>query len=280
LAWGSTAHKVQGIEIKRGSDIITHGDIKMPPGMYYVMFSRAQDLENVYNDNFLPDKIKANADALEEDGKLHERCIATSYHEMHYSFFVLNIRSLSKHFNDIIHDMYATKSDHICLVETWLDPDQSFQMAGRNFEHASFGKGKGCATFSSTSRKSTCTTTVVMEKYQILSIIDQDVQLVIVYISKNCSFDELVLDLGKTLKSEKKHVITGDFNFDMEDKNALTKYFENLEFVQLVNSATHDDGRVIDHCYVPIDVADNIIVKQYSPYYSDHDALCISYNFN
>jgi hypothetical protein len=280
LAWGSTAHKVQGIEIKRGSDIITHGDIKMPNGMYYVMFSRAQDLENVYNDNFLPDKIKANADALVEDGKLHERCIATSYHEMHYSFFVLNIRSLSKHFMDICHDMYATKSDHICLVETWLDPDQSFQMAGRNFEHASFGKWKGCATFSSTSRKSTCTGTVVKEKYQILSIIDQDVQLVIVYISKNCSFDELVLDLGKTLKSEKKHVITGDFNFDMEDKNALTKYFENLEFVQLVNSATQDGGRVIDHCYVPIDIADNIIMKQYSPYYSDHDALCINLNFN
>ena len=140
LAWGSTAHKVQGIEIKRGSDIITHGDKKMPNGMYYVMLSRAQALENVYNENFLPDRLKANADALEEDGKLKERCIVSSYHKMQYSFFVLNIRSLPKHFIDICHDMYANKSDHICLVETWLDPDQSFQMAGRNFEHASFGK--------------------------------------------------------------------------------------------------------------------------------------------
>ena len=113
-----------------------------------------------------------------------------------------------------------------------------------------------------------------------LSIIDQDVQLVIIYISKNCSFDELVVDLGEMLKSGKKHVVTGDFNFDMEEKNALTKYFENLEFVQLVNSATQDGGRVIDHCYVPIDIADNIIVKQYSPYYSDHDALCINLSFN
>ena len=113
-----------------------------------------------------------------------------------------------------------------------------------------------------------------------LSIIDQDVQLVIVYISKNCSFDELVLDLGKMLKPRKKHVVTGDFNFDMQEKNALTKYFENLEFVQLVNSATHDGGRVIDHCYVPIDIADKVSVKQYSPYYSDHDALCINLNLN
>jgi hypothetical protein len=283
LAWGSTAHKVQGVEFKRGSNIITHGDKKMPNSMYYVMLSRAQVLENVYNDNFLPDKVIANPDALAEDIKLRERCIATSYQEMHYSFFVLNIRSLSKHFLDICHDMYANKSDHICLVETWLDPlitNQNFQMAGRSFEHASSGKGKGCATFSSTSRKSIHSGAVVKEKYQMLSIIDQDIQLVIVYISKNCSFDELVVDLGEMLKSEKKHVVTGDFNFDMEDKNALTKYFENLEFVQLVNSGTQDGGRVIDHCYVPIDIADNIIVKQYSPYYSDHDALCINLNFN
>ena len=112
-----------------------------------------------------------------------------------------------------------------------------------------------------------------------LSIIDQDVQLVIVYISKNCAFDELVLDLGEMLKSGKKHIVTGDFNFDTED-NALTKFFENLEFVQLVNSSTQDAGRVIDRCYVPIEIADNVIVKQYSPYYSDHDALCINLNFN
>jgi hypothetical protein len=284
LAWGSTAHKVQGVEFKKGSNIITHGDVKMPNSMYYVMLSRAQVLENVYNDNFLPNKLIANPDALEQDTKLRERCIATSYHEMHYSFFILNIRSLSKHFLDICHDMYASKSNHICLVETWLDPlmitDQDFQMATRNFEHASSGKWKGCATFSSTSRKSIHSGAVVKEKYQMLSIIDQDVQLVIVYISKNCSFDELVLDLGKMLKPGKKHVVTGDFNFDMEDKNALTKYFENLEFVQLVNSATHDGGRVIDQCYVPLDIADKVIVKQYSPYYSDHDALCINFNLN
>ena len=255
----------------------------MPNSMYYVMLSRAQVLENVYNDNFLPDKLIANPDALAADTKLRERCIATSYLEMHYSFFILNIRSLSKHFLDICHDMYAKKSDHICLVETWLDPlitNQNFQIAGRNFEHASSGKGKGCATFSSTSRRSIHSGAVVKEKYQILSIIDQDIQLVIVYISKNCSFNELVVDLGEMLKSGKKHVVTGDFNFDMEEKNALTKYFENLEFVQLVNSATQDGGRVIDHCYVPKDIADNIIVKQYSPYYSDHDALCINLNFN
>ena len=282
LAWGSTAHKVQGIEIKKGSDIVTHGDKKMPDGMYYVMLSRAQSLENVYNDNFFPEKLKANADALEEDGKLQERCVVSSYKNMHSSFFVLNIRSLSKHLIDVRQDMYAERSDHICLVETWLDPAKTnitkLQLTGRSFDHASLGKGKGCAIFSTTSRNSNFSGKIITEKYQLLSIIDKEVQLVLVYISKNCPFDELKLDLVKLLKSEKKQVITGDFNFDKDEKNALTKYLGEKDFVQLVHTATHDDGRVIDHCYVPRDIKEKVIIKQHSPYYSDHDALCINLN--
>ena len=86
------------------------------------------------------------------------------------------------------------------------------------------------------------------------------------------------MDLGKILKSGKKQVITGDFNFHIDENNTLTKYIEEKEFVQLDTSATHDGGRAIDHCYVPIDIADKFILKQHSTYYSDHDALCINLN--
>ena len=150
------------------------------------------------------------------------RFLNISYKNMNSSFFVLNIRSLSKHLIDVRQDMYAERSDHICLVETWLDPAQTnitkLQLAGRSFDHASLGKGKGCAIFSTTSRNSNFSGKIVTEKYQILSIIAKEVQLVLVYISKNCSFEELKLDLVKLLKSEKKQVITGDFNFDKDEK--------------------------------------------------------------
>ena len=209
----------------------------MPNGMYYVMLSRAQALQNVYNENFLPDKVKANVDALKEDNKFKEKCIAMSYQKMQYSFFVLNIRSLSKHLIDVYHDMYANKSDHICLVETWINPlimnAHDYQMQGRVLEHASFGKWKGCATFSSTTRNSVCSGKIVKEKYQLLSVIDQDVQLVLVYISKNCSFDELIQDLREILKPGKTHVLIGDFNFDIDDKNTLTRFLEDTKFAQL-----------------------------------------------
>ena len=52
LAWALTGHKVQGITIKKPNKLVVHGHPKMPPSMYYVMFSRAQDIEQVYVKNF------------------------------------------------------------------------------------------------------------------------------------------------------------------------------------------------------------------------------------
>ena len=282
LAWGSTAHKVQGLEFKKGSDIITHGDVKMPNCMYYVMLSRAQALENVYNKNFLPDKLEANPDALEEDGKLMERSIVPFYEKIHFSFLVLNIRSLSKHFIDICQDMHAKRANHICLVETWIKPDQGstidFQMNDRSFEHASIGKGKGCAIYSSISQKTTYVGKIAKENYQILSILANKVQLVLCYLSSNCHYKDVLQDLKNLLKPGKNVIITGDFNFDKKERNVLTRYMEQEQFEQLVNKSTSDHGRTIDHCYVSKDFKHNTKLEQYSPYYSDHDALCITVN--
>jgi endonuclease/exonuclease/phosphatase family metal-dependent hydrolase len=51
---------------------------------------------------------------------------------------------------------------------------------------------------------------------------------------------------------------------------------EQEQFEQLVNKSTHDRRRTIDHCYVSKELKNNTKLKQYSPYYSDHDALCIT----
>jgi hypothetical protein len=45
------------------------------------------------------------------------------------------------------------------------------------------------------------------------------------------------MDLGKILKSGKRQVITGDFNFHIDENNTPTKYLEEKEFVQLDTSA-------------------------------------------
>ena len=48
LAFASTGHKVQGITIKKGNNVVVHGHEKIPNGMYYLMLSRAEEMEQVY----------------------------------------------------------------------------------------------------------------------------------------------------------------------------------------------------------------------------------------
>ena len=58
--------------------------------------------------------------------------------------------------------------------------------------------------------------------------------------------------------------------------NTLIQGLLNFGFNQLVHEATHIQGRHIDHAYL-LDPTQKINseVDRYSPYYSDHDGLCI-----
>ena len=73
-------------------------------------------------------------------------------------------------------------------------------------------------------------------------------------------------------------VICGDFNicYQATRNNRITKYLENNGFTQSVREPTHIKGRQIDHFYFKRgnNYPENPIISRYSPYYSDHDAIC------
>ena len=98
--------------------------------------------------------IKPNSSSLKENQNLVQRSIVPSYRDNHFSIFMLNIASLQNKIIDLTNDVYAQVSDHICVVETWLSPNtrNNFNIPGRNFDHVSIGKGKGCGIFSLESR--------------------------------------------------------------------------------------------------------------------------------
>ena len=50
-----------------------------------------------------------------------------------------------------------------------------------------------------------------------------------------------------------------------------------MKLENLVTQPTHDKGRIIDHFYVPKDLKDKFKLTIHSPYYSDHDALCVKF---
>ena len=118
------------------------------------------------------------------------------------------------------------------------------------------------------------------EKYQLMSIVDKTVQgltyqLVIVYASKGCAYQELMVDLRKLLLSNITIIVTGDFNFDRRESNALTCFLGSKMLRQLVKWPTHREGRALDHAWVSRGA--KVQITRHSPYYSDHDGLLIEF---
>ena len=98
------------------------------------------------------------------------------------------------------------------------------------------------------------------------------------YISKGCDFGKLVQSLCNydfNNKDENTFLI-GDLNFDAPGNNNLSNYLSRLEFKQMVGRATHLDGHILDHVYVPQARSTSVDIKHHHVYYSDHDGILVS----
>ena len=134
--------------------------------------------------------------------------------------------------------------------------------------------------FSLTSRKMLHETTVVQEDFQLMSVVDETVpnfqyHVILVYLSSGCNLSQVVDHLSHLLIPGMTTIITGDFNFDQKHTNVLTFFLGINFFSQVVTWPTHIQGRTLDHCYVSENVS--VQLTRHSPYYSDHDALCIEF---
>ena len=78
----------------------------------------------------------------------------------------------------------------------------------------------------------------------------------------------------------KPTLITGDFNicFLNHSGNRMSKGLEKMGFNQKIRKATHIKGGHIDHAYWRdgVNVWKDPEIVMYAPYYSDHDASCIT----
>jgi hypothetical protein len=113
---------------------------------------------------------------------------------------------------------------------------------------------------------------------QISKLESKEVDIIIVYRSEQGNLTDLVEHLKKLINPGVNTVVTGDFNicYVSNRNNKITKYLENDGFSQLMHEPTHMKGRHLDHLYFrpgskPVQIPS---IHRYSPYYSDHDAIC------
>ena len=285
LAWASTGHKLQGITIKAGCDLVCHGNKGgVPNGLYYVMLSRVKCLENLFIDqDFNINKIVCNTSAFKQNEKLNKRCIVSKYKEHKFDIFYANVRSLNGHLEELKNDLYATRARFICLVETWLpfERDCESNLDGYRFIHASIGPGKGVAIFARENEEWSLVSQFVCNDFQILTIkMNNDIQLFVVYLYHSISSQMKRFFLKKMDDLQDKNLkpfIVGDFNFDYGEKSNISDFFEKKTMIQLVKEPTNvQAGNTIDHIYADPKIAEKVELTSRAWFFNDHLAFTLN----
>ena len=193
----------------------------------------------------------------------------------------LNCMNLKNNYEDLVKDPTLMQSSIIALSETWLQPNDILTIDGFKTHTNSIGQGKGLAVYFKDDTFKPIID-IKEEKLQITKIGSKDIEIVAIYRSEQGSTLQLIQHLNNIIKPEIATVICGDFNicYRATRNNRVTKFLEQLGFLQLMKEATHIRGRIIDHFYFRggVKIQDNPKVHRYSPYYSDHDAICVTLN--
>ena len=282
LSWANTGHSLQGVGFGEGSDLVCHGrdkDKTMPKNMYYVMFSRASSIENFYLDEKVKlSDIACDNSSLLENRRLKDLSIAIGVKEEVFDIFYINIRSFSKHKEDLLCDVYAKRSMCLCLVETWLDPllPKNHRFPERVMYEASFGAGRGCCAIVPNCLQ--LISSITTEYFQMVSFAYKDnIQVIVTYLSspEKVDYGDYVTKLKKMKKSNMETLLIGDFNFDVKEKNLVSVYLEECKLQEMIHEPTQEAGRTIDHLYVSPNLVEKLEVKVMFKYYSDHAAMQI-----
>ena len=100
--------------------------------------------------------------------------------------------------------------------------------------------------------------------------------LIFLYLSEGFNRAELFNLLDVWIENKTPTAILGDVNWDFSDDCRMKKFMEARKFQQLVDTATCDSGRLIDHVYVNESLMlQNVFTQKFAVHYSDHDIVSL-----
>ena len=148
-----------------------------------------------------------------------------------------------------------------------------FQLPGYQVNHIKVGKGKGITTFHTQKFRHVCD--IVNPNYQITKYESLQVVSINIYRSADGNTADILENLRALENKEKANIITGDLNICAlkERKGPVITVLTEQGYKLLTKESTHIKGRQIDHAYTKNATAS---LDLYTPYYSDHDALCVT----
>ena len=256
------------------------------PAQAYVMLSRVQELNQIFIiEKLPPGKLNPSHRALLELKEMNQRCLNINPNHWRESdtdamkIVSLNIGRLGPHIKDLRCDQRIQQADIIHLQETWNTDTEKCNMDLDNYSShfVNIGPGKGIATYYK--NNFTHLVDIATETIQISKFTSEYIDSINVYRTQRGLPNELNEQLDKLITADKITIITGDFNICSRVKwnNRVSTHLKSLNFKQHQLGATQIRGGHIDHLYVKHDGPRQIrvVAERYSPYYSDHDGLCI-----
>ena len=244
------------------------------------MLSRVESLNQliIIND-VCSEKIYSSKLALEELERLNSCRGDAQVLSHNLSLMSINIRSLQKHFLDLIKEPSFEKQDLILVQQTCLrrDDDLSrFQVESHCVHFNNIGNGKGVAVYFK--EKFRPDIDISKNEYQMSKFCSDDYDVICIYRStNNTSAGQLKFleDLNELVNPSRKTMVVGDFNAVYPD-NPISRELHSWDFENVVAQPTHIEGNMIDHWYIANIPREKIILKQNPVYYSDHDLLEVS----
>ena len=282
LAFAATAHKIQGQTVCQPRSLVVDLRTVREAAQAYVILSRVQSLSQLFIvDSLCPSKIYSSAVGLQELER--QRSVAMNNEAAHSCIVSCNIRSLSRHINDLSSSSYIKYAEVVCLQETWLKENEDygnrFEMVGMEHHFVSVGQGKGVATYCR--QDFTLNGSIKKQHYQVIRVSSKSTDVINIYRSSSDGKDSLfVEDLLSLFDGQKQTYIVGDFNlcYITERNNKIFREIELQGFKQLLKEPTHIEGRQIDlvfHYSMQAEHHSNLTVFQFGQYFTDHDLIKI-----
>ena len=283
LAWGWTAHKMQGQTVPQPQTLVA--DLKgiFTTGQTYVILGRVQSLNQLYLKSFNESCIKVNNKALKESQSISARAINknskwnNASNNTQLKLVCLNIRSLQKHYLDLTADSVNMEADVICLTETHIPQNVNttiFDILGFQSFFANKGKGAGVAVYIKESY-SISYSSLLMEKYfQIVKVSFLNFDLLTVYNSPRGDSDKILQVISNIVENNRETIICGDFNLHGKQQHFFISQLQKRGFQQYVDKPTHIQGNMLDLFFAKFSNLKVLSMFLHYPYYSDHDAIC------
>ena len=208
--------------------------------MVYVMLSRCCSLQQLHIlQEMDPDKISVDEKVLKEAKRMWKVSL-NNKPEIWANPKVdglrlasLNVRSLRKHAEDVRTDPHLKHADVLCLLETWLTPEEEeenrYELEGYSSSFfLSQGRGKGMAVYVRKGLKIQNVQHHSSTNLQMLKISFAGLQIISIYRSKEEPFSSVIRHLQNLFNQATPTLLIGDVNYCFTEQNDLSRYFIDI----------------------------------------------------